>query len=111
MKEGIQQALRCNPIELMVRLQKYKEIEENYTDTENRNLSKKDKYIFGLSIGLFILILIIASIPFFIAIYLLVKYSSAMPTWAKVMAWIFTLMPVPGGSIIAIILVYTTKKP
>jgi hypothetical protein len=43
MKEGIQQALRCNPIELMVRLQKYKEIEENYTDTENRNLSKKDK--------------------------------------------------------------------
>jgi hypothetical protein len=119
---GIQKALHTSPIELLYRWNKYQEhkktiegFDGNFGNVPNfppppKDVDNEAKWLFGLTGSLFLVILLLMLIPFIIAIYLLVKHGDHMPQWAKIAGWICTLLPVPGGSIIAIILVFSTKS-
>jgi hypothetical protein len=129
---AIQQVLKTSPLELMYRWNKYQEarqhkqnehiehiehfemnVDMNDPNKINVNMpSPKDdseaKYLFGLGASVFFVFLLLLAIPFFLAIYLLIKHGDKMPMWAKILGWVLLLTG--GGSIITIILVYATKS-
>lgn len=111
MNNGINECLKRHPLELLARYNKYteeqKQIKENYKD-ENVS-SSGSNYLFGLSLGIFLFVLVIMFIPFIAAIYLLIKYADKLSTWVKVVGWILTLL-VPFGSLVTIGLVFSFKN-
>jgi hypothetical protein len=57
-----------------------------------------------------ILILWIAIILWFIALFLLVKFWNKMPVWARVLGLICLVPKVPAGPIFTIIIVLVSKR-
>lgn len=124
---AIHKALHTSPIEMLYRWKKYQEerkkVSEKFdpnfggfpqtnfpTNPPPKDNSSEVTWLFGLTGAMFFVVLLLALLPFIIALYLLVKHGDRMPQWAKIAGWICTLLPVPGGSIIAIILVFSTKS-
>lgn len=66
--------------------------------------------IVGSFFDLLILILWIAIILWFIALFLLVKYWKKMPVWARVLALICLIPKVPAGPIFTIVIVLASKQ-
>jgi hypothetical protein len=124
---SVQRAMYTSPIELLYRWNQYQEERKKFEGFESNfppnvlpgqpvnpppknDDSSEAKWLFGLTGAMFFVVLLLALLPFIIAIYLLVKHGDRMPQWAKIAGWICALLPVPGGSIIAIILVFSTKS-
>lgn len=119
---AVLKALSSSPLDLLNRWKNYqdeKSKEKFDANTGFPNFPQNNppppsdseaKWLFGLGAGMFFVLLLIVLLPFFIAIYLLVKNGDRMPQWAKIVGWICALLPVPGGSVIAIILVFSTRE-
>jgi hypothetical protein len=127
---AVLKALSSSPLDLLNRWKNYQDEKSkenfdtnpNFPNTNLPNLPNTNlpnlpppsdseaKWLFGLGAGMFFVLLLIVLLPFFIAIYLLIKNGDRMPQWAKIAGWICALLPVPGGSIIAIILVFSTRE-
>jgi len=125
---SVQRAMYTSPIELLYRWNQYQEERKKFEGFDGNfppnvlpdqpanppviqtGNSSETKWLFGLTGAMFFVVLLLALLPFIIAIYLLVKHGDRMPQWAKIAGWICALLPVPGGSIIAIILVFSTKS-
>lgn len=120
---AVLKALSSSPLDLLNRWKNYQDekskekFDANTGFPNNPNFPSvgtetrsETKWLFGLSAGIFFVLLLIVLLPFFIAIYLLVKNGDRMPQWAKIIGWICALLPVPAGSIIAIILVFSTRE-
>ena len=76
---------------------------ENYGDDTTSNS------IMGLTIGVFLFILLISLIIEIWAIVVLIKYWKNLPSWAQVLGIIGVLPFLPGGPIITLIVVYVAK--
>ena len=75
--------------------------------SDDQQLDDADKQILGMSIGIFIIALVINLILFIIAIVLLIKHWKNLPNWAQVVSLICLLIGMP---VITIIIVLVAKK-
>lgn len=98
------EALSCNPFQLIDRWNSYQK--ENY---DNSSPEANQKYLFGLSVTVFYLIITIAIAIWIFAIYSLIKYWNNISTIVAIICLILIFLPIPFGAIISIILIYATK--
>lgn len=89
-------------------------LKEGYDSvTKNPNptpaLVLEQKNISGM-LNFILLILVIVFAVWFVALYLLIKNWSHIPTWAKVVGIIGLIPQVPGGPILTIIVVLASKN-
>ena len=77
---------------------------------ENYNGSGSGDKYFGLEIGVFIAIFLIAIVIWIWAIVVLIKYWKMLPDWAKVVGLLGVLPIVPLGPIVTLIVVYIGKQ-
>ena len=75
---------------------------ENYGDDSST--------IMGVSIGIFLFILLASIIIWIWALVVLIKYWKMLPDWAKVLGIIGVLPILPGGPIMTLIAVYIGKQ-
>lgn len=74
---------------------------------DDQQLDDADKQVLGMTIGVFVVVLVINVILFFIAIYILVENWKNLPNWAQVAAVICLFIGMP---LITIIIVLVAKK-
>lgn len=98
-------ALSCNPFQLIERWNAYQK--ENY---DNSSPEANQKYLFGLSVTVFFLIVGIAFAIWIFAIYSLINYWNNISTTVAVVCLILIFLPVPFGALISLVLIYATKK-
>jgi hypothetical protein len=78
---------------------------EHYDDQQDGG--NADSMVLGMSIGIFILVLVINLILFIVALFLLVKHWKNLPNWAQIVSLISLLFGMP---VITIIIVLLAKK-
>lgn len=68
------------------------------------------KKVLGLTLGIFLTVLIISLVLFIVALILLLKDWKVLPDWAKIVGIIGLLFFGPLGSIATIIIVLVSRK-
>jgi hypothetical protein len=85
---------------------KNKDLLNAYINSETiENYNHSDK-ILGFTYGMFLIILVIWLFIFTITVFLLVKYWNKLPTWAQIVCLLLLILPIPGGSIISIMIIF-----
>ena len=69
-----------------------------------------ENLIMGLTVGVFLIILLIFLGLWIWAVVLLVQNGNKMPTWALVVGIIALFIPIPLSSVITIVLAKTARK-
>ena len=95
-------------------LAKYNKRRERYQDSDPFSgpspLSPDDaKELFGLTIGVFLVLLLIMIVLWIWALMILVKNWKTLPDWARVIGVLGVIPAVPVGPLVTIIIVYIAK--
>ena len=73
-------------------------------------LSNDDKKLLGMTIGVFLVVLIIALIVWVWALVVLIKYWPLLPQVGRVFGILCLVLPVPFGPVFTILISYLARK-
>jgi hypothetical protein len=70
----------------------------------------KDSSVMGLTVGVFVVVLIVSLVFWITGIYLLSHYWNSLPMWVKIIGVLGVIPGVPLGPIVTVVLVLVFKK-
>ena len=88
-----------------------KDLSQAYIKKEPiENNGSTNPTILGLTLGVFVVIFLIAIVLWIIALVLLVNNWNKLPSWAQVVGVLGVLPVIPGGPIITIVVVLIARE-
>jgi hypothetical protein len=89
----------------------YNNYKEQYDpNVDPANATTSNAAFLGLTLGLFITVIIVAFGIWAVALFLLIKYWKVLPQWAKVLGILGVIPVVPFGPIVTIVVVLVGKQ-
>jgi hypothetical protein len=70
----------------------------------------KDSSIMGLTVGVFVVVLIVSLVFWIAGIYLLSHYWNSLPMWVKIIGVLGVIPGVPLGPVVTVVLVLVFKN-